>query len=149
MVDADELHGLAGDAVGALRGAVPPQRAQHDVLAHGELPEWLWNLEGARKAETRHLVRLGACDRMVEEPDIAARRRDRASNQIEQRALAGAVRTDQADDLARLDGERHVAHGPERVELTADAFDPQHQLVFLFVNAAQPRAIAPDIPDGK
>ncbi len=35
--------------------------------------------------------------------------------QLEQRALAGAVRTDQADDLARLDAQRDVAQRPERL----------------------------------
>ena len=44
------------------------------------------------------------------EADVAAARPQQAGDQLEQGRLAGAVRPDQRDDLARLDGQRRAAH---------------------------------------
>ncbi len=49
-----------------------------------------------------------------------------AGDQVEQRALAGAVRTDQAQDLARLDLEAHVVDGGQCAEPFGCALDCQH-----------------------
>ena len=45
--------------------------------------------------------------------------RERAGDQVEHRALAGAVRADQAEDLAGLDRERQVVDGDQAAELLA------------------------------
>src|SRR5262249_39688898 len=45
--------------------------------------------------------------------DASRRRLGDAAQDLEQRRLAGAVAADDADDLTRLDGERHVLEGPQ------------------------------------
>src|SRR5688500_18335808 len=60
--------------------------------------------------------------------DAAAGRRDDPGDDLEQRALAGAVRADDAEDRAALDVERHIAQGPQlaRVEDLARQRKRQH-----------------------
>jgi hypothetical protein len=49
------------------------------------------------------------------EADFAGGRRGDRRQQLEERALAGAIRTDDADRLTTFDREAHVANRPERV----------------------------------
>jgi hypothetical protein len=47
------------------------------------------------------------------DPDHARGRTEDAGERAQRRRLAGAVRADQADDLAGADGERQVVNGGE------------------------------------
>ena len=57
------------------------------------------------------------------EDDAPAGERERAGDEIEHRALAGAVRSDEAEDLAGLDRERQVVDGDQPAELLARGAD--------------------------
>ena len=75
--------------------------ADHDVLERRHAEEDLQVLERARQARA---APAGAAGRSVtsspSSSTLAARRRIDAGNHVEQRGLAGAVRTDDGEDLA-------------------------------------------------
>ena len=66
--------------------------------------------------------------RAAAEPHLAVRQRQHAGDQVEGGGLAGAVGTDQADDLAGADLEADVVDGDQAAELLADGLHVQHQL---------------------
>ena len=49
--------------------------------------------------------------RPLAEQDVAGARRDESHDRVQGRGLAGAVRADETDDLARRDLQRHAAYG--------------------------------------
>ena len=59
---------------------------------------------------------------------LAGRRLDLAEDRVEQRRLAGAVRADDADDLAGLQRERHAVDGLDRAVVLADVLDFEERL---------------------
>ena len=63
--------------------------------------------------------------------------RQRAGEEVEDRALARAVGPDQPDDLAPLDRERDVVHGGEAAEALGQPLDGQHGAITR--SAAPPR----------
>ena len=63
----------------------------------------IWKLRARPQAVD--LVRLQAVDALAVEQDLAAGRAEAAADQVEQRRLAGAVRADDRDPLARRDRE--------------------------------------------
>src|SRR5438034_909205 len=58
----------------------------------------------------------------VVEADPAGRRRVEARDQVEESRLPRAVGADEADDLALIDPERQILHGPETTEVLRQAF---------------------------
>ena len=97
------------------------QRADDDVVDDRHGLEALDHLEGAPDAALAALRRRQARDVLAVEPDRAFGRRQHARDQVEQRRLAGAVRADQADDLAAADRDRDVAVGDQAAEALRDA----------------------------
>src|SRR3984957_9124997 len=89
------------------------------VLQHRHLGERLHDLVRAGEAATRDVVGLVAGDVGAGEHDAAGVRREDAVDQVEQGRLAGAVRPDQAEDLALAHLEREVAHGLQAAEALA------------------------------
>ena len=103
------------------------QRADHDVLGHGEIGEGLELLEGARDAAAGDAVGPQAGDLAAVEEDAAGVGRLEAGDQVEQRRLAGAVGADDAEDLALVDIEGDVGVGGEAAEALGHAFDVEQQ----------------------
>ena len=99
--------------------------ADRDVLQHGHVGHQLDVLEGARDAELHHLLRRSVVDLVAEHRDGAAGRGQHAGDQVEGRALAGAVGPDQGHDLAGMDLERDVVDGDHAAELLARVLDLQ------------------------
>jgi hypothetical protein len=99
---ADALQHGAGFRFGLrpMRGA--QERADHDVLQHRHAFKRLRHLEGARQSELRPRLRRHAGDVMAFEQHLARGRNQIASQAIEEGRLAGAVRSDQAENIARL-----------------------------------------------
>jgi hypothetical protein len=94
-------------------------RAEGDVLEHGHRADHLDVLEGARDAAPRDLARRQRVDPLAEQDHLAARRRQHAGDEVEGGRLAGAVRADQAEDLARADLEADVVDGDQAAEFLA------------------------------
>ena len=77
------------------------------------------------------------------EPDRARGRREQTADQIEERRLAGAVRTDDRAQFAGLDGQRHVVDGDKAAKALRCALDLKQGHAF-----APPRSM-PRTPRGK
>ncbi len=101
---------------------VTQERADHHVLEHGQVLERGRHLEGAPDAEARVLFRRGARDVHAVEHDTARGRQRVSGKAIEECGLAGAVRADQADDLALVDGQVRARDGAQATERFRDAF---------------------------
>ena len=99
--------------------AAAQERPECNVIQHGHPRHELDVLERAADAAASDLERLAAGNRRATKQDIAGGERQRAGNQVEHRAFAGAVGTDEAEDLAGLNREAEVVHGDEPAELLA------------------------------
>ena len=91
-----------------------------EVLAHGEVVEQLGALPGAREPAPRPRVRRQPREIAPVELD-AARVADEAGDRVDERRLAGAVRPDQADELALLDVDVDVVDGAHAAEADGQA----------------------------
>ena len=89
----------------------PQQRAQQpcpaarmspqgDVLHHAHRLNELHMLKGARDAPGRDAPKVDASQGLAPEPDLAGIEGNDAGQQVERRALAGAIGSDQAQDTA-------------------------------------------------
>ena len=108
---ADEGKAAAGNAAAG----------EIDVLAHREPLEQQRNLVGAPKSAADALVRRQCGHVLAEETHRARRRRKIAGHAIEQRRLAGAIRSEHGAPLAGTHAERDVGQGCQRAEQTAHA----------------------------
>src|SRR6202021_1642839 len=79
--------------------------ADADVVEHRHGAKQREILEGAADADRRHAVRREPEDAAPIEDDVTLFRRVEAAKAVEQRGLAGAVRPDQAEQLAGADRE--------------------------------------------
>jgi hypothetical protein len=98
------------------------QRLEHgeDVPLDGEVPEDRRLLGQVAHPEAGAAVHGEPVDALTLEEHLARVGADHADGHAERRRLAGAVRTEEADDLSRLDGERDAvddgASPPERLD---------------------------------
>src|SRR5918911_539307 len=130
----EQRRGLAprlplGPAAQAERGhgdtvTLMPVEAGQDVLEHGLVAEQLHMLERASEAERRDGVRRKPRDVAAVEADRALAPGDPRDG-IDERRLAGAVRPDDAANLALLDLERNATDGRDAAERHRDV--PERQ----------------------
>ncbi len=88
-------------------------RSHKRVLHQRHVGEKAQVLEGARNTLLDDPVRLQSGN---SEPHVAAIRFDEASDEIEERRLAGAVRPNDGDDRTRHDVEIDAVHGLNAAE---------------------------------
>src|SRR5258708_2193171 len=88
----------------------------HDVLQHAHAPERPDDLEGAAHPCRTDFVGAPADDVPALQQDLALVGPDKTVQQVEQRGLAGAVRSDDAEDFAAHDLDTDVAHRLEAAE---------------------------------
>ncbi len=100
--------------------------ADHHVFQRGHAKEHLQVLERARQPARRQHMRRQIGDVLSEQHDLAARRLIKPRDHVEQRGLAGAVRSDDGENLARIDRERHVIDGADAAEIDAETLRRQH-----------------------
>src|SRR2546425_5335062 len=97
--------------------AGPAPESGHDRglerLEDREVGKDLDELEGAGHAEPRQAHRADAADLPVLEAHGARARPRDAGEDVDQRRLAGAIRSDDRDELARVDPEAHAVEGAE------------------------------------
>src|SRR6267378_1655305 len=128
-LDLEEVdHALDECAVGQLLalGRSPPDRVQQEVAAHLEQPprhevvehahalEERDVLKGARHAELGHVGRRQPRAVAALEEDAALVGMVEATDDVEQRGLAGAVGPDDGQDLAALNAQAHAAQRQQR-----------------------------------
>ena len=94
-------HQLAGPAV----------LSHHDVLEDRHVGEQPHVLEGAGDAQRRHDAGIEADNRIALEKNFTLGGGHQAGNQVKEGGLAGAVGTDDADDLALINVEVEARQG--------------------------------------
>ncbi len=97
-----EIDGLGCEKLGFLLGPARGIGTGNDVVEHRHPRERTYDLEGAADAEMADSVRPHADDVPVLEGDLSFIRGKKSVQQIEQRGFAGAVRSDNPDQLAAL-----------------------------------------------
>src|SRR4029077_11725816 len=91
------------------RAVVTHVRTHVEVLAHSHTGEEPSAFRGVGYAEPRDFLGPHVVDRLSTKADLAARRAVEATDGAQRRGLAGTVASDERDDLALIDGERHSA----------------------------------------
>ncbi len=99
------------------------------VPEHGQAREDVGDLEGARDSLAADLVRGLAPDVLALEQDPPLVGLQVAGDQVEKRGFAGAVRTDDGDEVARVHPELGPVHGLEIPKGFAEGLNLQHRLI--------------------
>src|SRR5690348_9987843 len=94
--------------------------AHHHVVEDAEVLEQLDVLEGARNTRGGDVVRAHRVERLRTQTHLAACGRVHAGHDVYQCALARAVWSDQAMDLAWLDHKRNAVDGFDAAEVHFD-----------------------------
>ena len=118
----EDVHARCVDV--ALTLAIAEGGGHHEVLEHRHAAERLRNLERARDAHDAAPRRRLPCDVFAVEQHAACVGRDRAGHDAEQRGLAGAVRSDDAERLALREREVEpsaITMAPKRLEILSRA----------------------------
>src|SRR5689334_4945766 len=97
------------------------------VLGERQAAERPRQLEAARQAQARALVRGQAVDPGAVEPHAALLVAQGAADAVDQGRLARAVGSDQAEPLARLDLEVDLLQRDEAAEALAEALDMEER----------------------
>jgi hypothetical protein len=111
--------------------------AEHDVLHQRHAGEGSWNLEGAAEPAADARMRRRAFDGDIVEEYATGGRDLFASQKIEERRLACAVRADQADDLIAAYGERNIVDGGDAAKALRQALREKNVARTLPVRADQ------------
>src|SRR5262249_27951831 len=139
LEEAEQLHGgvvhlalLTAHAAQAERVRQKPAvraraNADHDVLQHGQRREQRVILERPTDAQRGNVVRPEAEDRAAGQEDRALARSIEPADAVEEGRLAGAVRTDQADDLAFADVEGDAIERDDTAETHRDVTNGQQR----------------------
>ena len=90
---------------------------QRDVVEGGEVVEQVHELEAARDSRPDALGHRGVADVRALEDDLAGIGAVIGADDVAERGLAGAVRADQRDELALLDGQLDVVDGARLAEV--------------------------------
>src|SRR5262249_22720361 len=99
----------------------------HDVLEDRHAAKELRRLEGARETACGNPARCLAGDGCAVDEHVAARRLHEAADHVEQRGLAGTVRSDDAANLALLDREVDAVQRAHTTECDAEIADGEHR----------------------
>src|SRR6266516_2597330 len=154
---AKHVEGLAADVPVAVRKrrdfcdlALARENRQRDVVKNGKRVEQIDDLEAAGDARPDAFIDLGEGDVFALEQDAAAVRRKVAADQIDQRGLAGAVRADEREKFALVDGEIHAIAGVDVAELLAeiDRLEKDHAGFSFHRSLVAAAEIAPTMPVG-
>src|SRR5690625_4134130 len=95
------------------------------MFTRSEVVEQAGDLERPGDALVGDLLGLQTSDVFAEDGDRAHARLDEPGEEVEERGLAGAVRTDQRVHITFDDPEVDVAYGTEATEVLGDALSPQ------------------------
>src|SRR5262249_57827705 len=102
-----------------------PQEPAADILEHAHAREDAGDLEAAGEAAPIDLTRAEIVDREAIEEDAAARGREPAADQVEERGLAGAIGADDGVALARGNVKAYSANDLGQPEALAHVLELQ------------------------
>ena len=100
-------------------------RAEESVLENRHRSERKRPLHGHRDPLAPDLMGGETVDPRTVEQDAAACRPLQSDDELQERALSGPVRTDDGDDVAVVDPERHAVDGRETAEALRDRRQPR------------------------
>src|SRR5579859_3013859 len=109
------------------RRQAPEGRTDADIVAHAEIGKGCGNLVGMTHAKAHQRVLTAAVDPLAVQEHGAAVRPQGADDAAEQGCFAGAVGSDQADDLPVEHIHRHVAYGHESTKTAGHTIDPEER----------------------
>ncbi len=112
----------------AHRAAAPALRREPDIPGDAELGKDVGLLVASGDAEAGDAMRRPSGDVVRTEADAAGIGRQVAREQVDERRLAGAVRADDAMDLARRQLEIDTVDGDEAAEAPRQSLDPEGRL---------------------
>ena len=121
--EVDPLEHLQGVSAGGGAGALVGVGGDRHVVDDRHRPERAHQLEGADQPGLRDPVGRPAGDVLAVEHDPPGRRLELPGDHGEQRGLAGAVGSDDAEEVTLVDSERHVLDGPQAAEVTGQSLD--------------------------
>ena len=124
-------HGRQGEEMRQKIAPLMQVAPDHHVLGCRHAEENLQVLKRARQPALREQMRREPGHLVTPKPYAPARGRVNAGNKVEQRGLAGAVRSDDGEDLARLDRERHARDRGHAAERDRDVLDSERTQVRL------------------
>ena len=104
-------------------GAAVRAVGHDDVLAHRHAGKQLEPLESPADAEPGPTMHRQVRQGFAVEGHLAACRRQQTDDAVEERGLARAVRTDEADKLAAPHVQRHVVERADPAEVNGDRVD--------------------------
>ena len=107
--------------------AVAREDRQRDIVEHREPVEQIDDLEAARNARLDPLGHRGEGDVAVVQEDLPAVRLQVGADQVHKCRLAGAVRADERQKLALIDGKIEAVAGLGLAELLAQIDRPQQR----------------------
>ena len=120
VAEADPIEDLLGPQTCGPAAHRPPAEAGGHVFEHREGGEEANGLERAGNAEAGNIVGQAACDVAAVRVDPPCRHALKAGKDVDQRALAGSVRADQAEDLIPRELDREVLKRGEAPETDGD-----------------------------
>jgi hypothetical protein len=123
VVEIEAREHVAGVMAGRQDVGAVQQRADQHVVFDGQPRKRAHDLERATNAAAADRVRGLALDALAPEHDAPVVRREHARDHVEQRRLAGAVRSDHREDFAGVDLEADAIDRDEAAEPLADAVD--------------------------
>ena len=128
--------------------ALAGEDRQRHVVEGCEIVEHVDELEAARDAGAHALRPRGPRDVLAAEEDLPELGSQQRADHVDERRLAGAVGTDQGDELALLDAEVDVVDGARLAEvaLEVDGLEERHVSALLSLRAMRP--IVPTMPVG-
>ena len=146
----DRLHHGVGGARADEREAAARAAAagEIDVVAHGEVLEQQRNLVGAAQAAANALVRRQQGDVLAEETHRSRGRRKVAGHVVEQRGLAGAVRSQHRAACGSAHSAANIGQCGKRAEETAHSLSSIALPVPAAAKTFGDRAHAPSLPPG-
>src|SRR5262249_47279627 len=113
-------------AIGKARAVARIDRIQQrdaKIVEEAQAAERLWQLKAAGEPQPGALVSRHAVDRAAVEDDGAAIVVQGAGETVDERALAGAVRTDQAQPLAGANGDVDILQRDKAAKAFAEPAD--------------------------
>ena len=99
------------------------QRADNDILLHGQRGEWPHDLECAADTAPADLVRGETFDALPGKCNASGVRREHSGDHIKERRLTGTVRPDHRKDLTVSDVKSHTVDRQQAPELLGNSVD--------------------------
>ena len=131
---------------GGAPGGGAQEAAHHHVVLHGEVSGGSVNLEGPRHAAPCDLVGGELGDILTVEADGSRGGRVMPGEAVEERGLARAVGTDEAQHLPGVERKRNVLVGPQPSEVLGESVDLQQRHHLL--PRRRSRSMIPQMPRG-